>query len=112
GTFAGAISAVRISASRGRRLGSGIGPESGCEAESDSLVSEALAAGCAVASAPPAALPSGAASGEGGNTLASEPPGADESWSAAAVDPVGSVLSAGSVDAFASTIGPERDVAS
>ena len=110
GTFVGVASAVRISASRGRRLGSGTGPDSGCEAESDSLVS-ALAAGCAAASAPPAALPSDAASGEGGNTLAREAPGADESWSPA-VDPVGSVLSAGSVDAFASTTGPERGVAS
>ncbi len=114
GTLAGVTSALRISASRGRRLGSGMGPESGCEAESESLASKPFAPGCADASAPVAALPSAVASGDGGNTLAREAPGA-VSWSAVrspAVDPVGSVLSAGSVDALASTIGADRAVVS
>src|SRR6516165_9978482 len=97
GTFAGVTSAVRISASRGRRLGSGIGPDSDCDA--DSLVSYALAPGCAEATAPIAPLPSGTA----------------ESWSAerlSGVDTVGIVPSLGSGDAFASRIGPDRPAAS
>lgn len=99
GTFAGVISAVRISASRGRRLGSGIGPDSDCDADADSLVSYALAPGCAEATAPIALLPSGTA----------------ESWSAerlSGVDTVGIAPSLGSGDAFASRIGPDRPAAS